>query len=54
MYMMNKKSLKTIDLTLKEAKEGNMTVFFVDAAHFVLVHFLGYLWCFTRLRLKAP
>jgi transposase len=39
---------------LKEAKEGNRTVFFVDAAHFVLAPFLGYLWCFTRLFLKAP
>jgi transposase len=29
-------------------------VFFVDAAHFVLAPFLGYLWCFTRLFLKAP
>ncbi len=38
---------------LKEAKEGNRTVFFVDAAHFVLAPFLGYLWCFTRLFLKA-
>jgi transposase len=29
-------------------------VFFVDASHFVLAPFLGYLWCFTRLFLKAP
>ena len=29
-------------------------MFFIDAAHFVLAPFLGYLWCFTRLFLKAP
>ena len=29
-------------------------MFFVDAAHFVLAPFLGYLWSFTRLFLKAP
>jgi len=29
-------------------------VFFIDAAHFVLAPFLGYLWCFARLFLKAP
>ena len=34
--------------------EGKRTVFFIDAAHFVLAPFLGYLWCFTRLFLKAP
>lgn len=39
---------------LKEAKEGKRTVFFVDAAHFVLAPFLGYLWSFTRLFLKSP
>jgi len=29
-------------------------LFFVDAAHFVLAPFLGYLWSLTRLFLKAP
>lgn len=28
-------------------------MFFVDAAHFVLAPFLGYLWCFVRLFIKA-
>lgn len=28
--------------------------FFVDAAHFVLAPFLGFLWSFTRLFVKAP
>lgn len=26
----------------------------MDAAHFVFAPFLGYLWCFTRLFIKAP
>ncbi len=29
-------------------------MFFLDAAHFVLAPFLGYLWCFARLFIKAP
>ena len=52
---MSKKTLKkTLDPLLKEAEEGKRAVFFIDAAHFVLAPFLGYLWCFTRLFLKAP
>ena len=39
---------------LEEAKAGQRVVFFVDAAHFVLRPFLGIVWCFTRLFLKAP
>jgi len=39
---------------LEKAKAGVRKVFFVDAAHFVLAPFLGYLWSFTRLFLKAP
>ena len=39
---------------LEEAKAGQRTVYFVDAAHFVLRPFLGIVWCFTRLFLKAP
>ncbi len=29
-------------------------MFFVDAAHFVMAAFLGYLWSFTRLFVKSP
>lgn len=29
-------------------------LFFCDAAHFVLAPFLGFLWSFTRLFIKAP
>ena len=53
--LMSKKTLKkTLGPLLKEAEEGKRAVFFIDAAHFVLAPFLGYLWCFTRLFLKAP
>jgi len=38
---------------LEEAKQGQRHLFFVDAAHFVLRPFLGFLWCFTRLFLRA-
>ncbi|WP_200389791.1 IS630 family transposase, partial [Thiocapsa imhoffii] len=31
------------------AKEGRRQVYFVDAAHFVLQPFLGYLWCLQRM-----
>lgn len=39
---------------LQEAREGNRSVFFVDAVHFVFAPFLGFLWCFSRLFVKAP
>ncbi len=38
---------------LEEAKEGKRTVYFVDAAHFVLGAFLGYLWSFVRVFVKT-
>jgi len=37
-----------------QAKNGDAAVFFLDAAHFVLAPFLGYLWSFCRIFLKAP
>jgi transposase len=39
---------------LEAAKAGQRHLFFVDAAHFVLGPFLAFVWCFTRLFLKAP
>jgi transposase len=39
---------------LDEAQAGLRAVFFVDAAHFVLAPFLGFLWCFTRVFIPAP
>lgn len=39
---------------LEEASAGKRAVFFVDAAHFVLAPFLGFLWSVTRIFIKAP
>lgn len=39
---------------LAQARAGKRAVFFVDAAHFVLAPFLGFLWSWTRLFLPAP
>ena len=38
---------------LEEAQGGRRVLFFVDAAHFVLAPFLGYLWCFVRRLVRA-
>jgi len=43
-----------LDPLLEQAKSGTKKVFFVDAAHFVLAPFLGYLWSFCRLFIQAP
>ncbi len=49
-------AFKTAELEprLAQAQAGQRAVFFVDAAHFVLAPFLGMLWCFTRLFVRAP
>lgn len=39
---------------LEEAKAGKRHVFFVDAAHFVMAPFLGFLWSVARVFIKAP
>ena len=39
---------------LEEAKKGERAVLFVDAAHFVLSPFLGFLWAFSRIFIRAP
>jgi len=39
---------------LAEAQANKRHLFFVDAAHFVLQPFLGFLWSFVRLFIKAP
>ena len=39
---------------LEEAKRGERTVLFVDAAHFVYGPLLGYLWCLVRLFVPGP
>lgn len=45
---------KEMEPRLHETKEGNRHLFFIDAAHFVLQPFLGFLWCLTRIFIKAP
>jgi len=39
---------------IEEAQAGERALFFVDAAHFVMGAFLGFIWCFERLFVKAP
>lgn len=39
---------------LAQAQAGERAVFFVDAAHFVLAPFLGFLWSVARLFIQAP
>jgi transposase len=39
---------------IEEAKAGKRMLFFVDAAHFVFHAYLGILWCFSRVFIKAP
>lgn len=45
---------ESLDPRLKEAKSETRTVFFMDAAHFVLGAFLSYLWCLSRVFVKTP
>src|SRR4030066_1172310 len=39
---------------LEAAQAGKRVVFFVDAAHFVLAPFLGFLWSVVRVFIQAP
>ena len=39
---------------LVEAQTGKRVVLFVDAAHFVLAPFLGFLWSVMRVFIQAP
>ena len=43
----------TLEPRLQEARAGQRAVFFVDAAHFVLASFLGWMWCAVRIFVKA-
>ena len=45
---------ETLEPRLQEAQAGQRLVYFVDAAHFVLQPFLGFLWCVKRVFIKAP
>ena len=39
---------------IENARAGKCELLFMDASHFVLSAFLGYLWCFTRVFVKSP
>lgn len=39
---------------LEQATAGERKVFFIDAAHFVLSPYLGFLWSFVRVFIQAP
>lgn len=39
---------------IQKAQAGQCHLFFMDAAHFVLMPFVGMLWCFARMFIKAP
>lgn len=43
-----------IEPRLVEAQAGKRAVFFMDAAHFVLAPFLGFLWSVARIFIPAP
>ena len=45
---------KKLEPVLEEARQGKRAVFFVDASHFVMRAFLGYIWCVRRVFIKSP
>lgn len=45
---------KELEPRLEEAQAGKRTVFFIDAAHFVLGAFMSILWCYARVWIRAP
>jgi transposase len=38
---------------LREARAGRRDVYFVDASHFVYASFIGWVWCWVRLCIRA-
>ncbi len=45
---------QVLEPRLAEAQAGQRAVYFVDAAHFVLAPFLGFLWSVMRVFIQAP
>lgn len=45
---------EVLEPALEQARQGTAHVLFVDAAHFVLAPFLGWLWGFAHVFIKAP
>jgi transposase len=46
--------VEELEPRVAQARAGQRAVFFVDAAHFVLAPFLGFLWSVPRIFLRAP
>lgn len=44
----------TMEPVISEAKRGECELYHVDAAHFVMGGFLGYLWSKVRIFIRAP
>lgn len=44
---------KKLTPLIEQAQAGRQHLLFMDAAHFVLQPFLGYLWCFVRVFIQA-
>jgi transposase len=44
----------TLEPAISEAKSGNIELYFVDAAHFVMGAFLGYVWSKFRVFVRTP
>ena len=44
----------TLNPVIEKAKQGEVHLLFMDAAHFVLAPFLCFLWSFSRVFIKAP
>ena len=44
----------TMDPVISAAKRGEVELYYVDAAHFVMGAFLGYLWSKVRVFIRTP
>ena len=44
----------TMEPVISDAKRGDVELYYVDAAHFVLGAFLGYLWSKLRVFIRTP
>jgi transposase len=44
----------TMEPVIAEAQSGEVELYYVDAAHFVLGAFLAYLWCKFRVFIRTP
>jgi transposase len=45
--------VKKLEPKIEEAKKKQIRLFYVDAAHFVMAPFIGFLWCFRRIFVKS-